>query len=503
MRLLNAKVTLEKLTTELLISVVSPADIESKKREKSSAGSVFNTLDGRFSGQLRATLLRAEFKPVTGSHFLFNLHDPHLSALLMFVWEVRSQNSFDSINLYRKLGAAIQGAAAKLGAKNAALSAGPAKFNGEPQISALLQGIILSGYSYDEYKSKKIPKKKLEELSLLGASPVKQEHVSRTIEMCAATMLARDLINMPPNDCTPPYLVKVAKAIAAKGKLKIQIFDKAQLTKMGANSFLSVAKGTVFPPYLIKLSYIPANRGSKTKVVSLVGKGITYDTGGYSLKPNDSMAGMKGDMGGAATVLGVMQLASRLKPRCEVRGYIPTTENMISGEATRVGDIVTAMNGKTIEILNTDAEGRLILADALVLACRDRADYVIDLATLTGACVVALGLDYAGLFSDNSSLAQKIIETGEIEGERYWRLPLAPEYRDSIKSKTADLKNISGSRWAGATIGGLFLQEFVTDCEWAHIDIAGPSDSEKDSGHIKQGGVGFGVRTLGRFLLQQ
>jgi leucyl aminopeptidase len=252
------------------------------------------------------------------------------------------------------------------------------------------------------------------------------------------------------------------------------------------------------------MTYVPVKRTAKTKVISLVGKGITYDTGGYSLKPGDSMIGMKGDMAGAASVLGVMKAVARLKPNVEVRGYIPTTENMINGEATRVGDIVKAMNGKTIEILNTDAEGRLILADALTLACKDKAHIVIDIATLTGACMVALGMQYAGVFCDDQKLTDDIIEQGAIAGERFWPLPLAPEYAASIKSSVADLKNIAGNRWAGATIGGLFLKEFVTpETRWAHLDIAGPSDADSSRGHIKQGGVGFAVRTLTRMILNQ
>jgi leucyl aminopeptidase len=250
---------------------------------------------------------------------------------------------------------------------------------------------------------------------------------------------------------------------------------------------------------MIRMVLKPKKKASK--VVSLVGKGVTFDSGGLSIKPAGSMEDMKMDMGGAAAVLGAMHALAVISPKVEVRGYIPTTENMINGKATRPGDVVRAMSGKSIEILNTDAEGRLILADALNLAEKDGSDIIVDLATLTGACMVALGNDYAGLFSDDDKLVDSLMKASALAGERLWRLPLAPEYKKLIESPIADIKN-TGGRYGGAITGALFLQHFVSNpkTKWAHLDIAGPAYADGDAGHIRKGGVGFGVRTLINFV---
>ena len=264
---------------------------------------------------------------------------------------------------------------------------------------------------------------------------------------------------------------------------------------MGANSLLAVSYGSDQPPYLIRMTLKPKKKSSK--VIALVGKGITFDSGGLSIKPASGMEDMKIDMAGAAAVLGAMQALSELNPKVEVRAYIPTTENMTGGSATRPGEVAKAMSGKTIEILNTDAEGRLILADALCLAEKDGCDVIVDLATLTGACMVALGNDYAGLFSDDDKLVAALEVAATEAGERLWRLPLAKEYKKLIESSVADIKN-TGGRYGGAITAALFLQEFITNkkTRWAHLDIAGPAATESEQGYIKRGGVGFGVRTL-------
>jgi len=292
--------------------------------------------------------------------------------------------------------------------------------------------------------------------------------------------------------------MRKARDIAKKGKLQLKILDRERLAKLGANALLAVSQGSSEPPYLMKLTYKP--KGRSARVLSLVGKGITFDSGGLSIKTAAGMETMKCDMSGAAAVLATMQAIAILKPKFEVRAYVPTCENMINGKATRPGDVVKAMNGKTIEILNTDAEGRLILADAISLAVKEKCNHVIDLATLTGACVVALGPEYAGLFSNDHKLADKLVQCGELSGEAFWRMPLAPEYREFIKSPVADIKN-TGGPWGGAITAALFLKEFVDDNSWAHLDIAGPAFSDSNKGYIKRGGVGFGVRTLLRYVL--
>jgi leucyl aminopeptidase len=498
-----------KFTSELIVVTVNETEISKAQTGKkpTNTGSygtfTFLSLNLLVGGKLRDLLSKRSFKAQSGESVLISGLSEDFPNILVIGFDTQNQDVFSKHETLRFIGALISSTARELHVKSTSILTSHLSLEKESSFCAMIEGISLGGYEYSQYKSKKADPLKLEEIIFVNHKKIDERILQRAITLSESTSFARDLINMPPNDCTPPYLVSVAKTIASKGKLKIQIFERAQLEKMGAHSFLSVSKGTSLPPFLIKLTYQPIKKNSKTKVVSLVGKGITYDTGGYSLKPGDSMIGMKGDMAGAACVLGVMQAVSTLKPNIEVRGYIPTTENMINGEATRVGDIVKAMNGKTIEILNTDAEGRLILADALTLACKDKANIVIDIATLTGACMVALGMQYAGLFSDDEKLSKEIIDQGSIAGERFWQLPLAPEYAASIKSPVADLKNISGNRWAGATIAALFLKEFVTDTRWAHLDIAGPSDSDRSSGYIKQGGVGFAVRTLTRMILNQ
>lgn len=490
------------LSTDLLVLGASKGDLEGKRR--GGSGFSFAALDAQLRGELSKNVKRARFDGKQGSSYLAStLNNSTISsALVVGTDQEETTNNFDSIHFYRKLGSTIVEAAKKIGAVKVAFNTQGFRLDKEINLHALIEGLILSKYEFIEYRSKKEKISFLADLLLISDKNISASSLQTAQELCASTILARDLINLPPNVCTPKYLVKTAQEIAKKGKLKFQVFDKAQLEKMGAHSLLCVAKGSEEPPYLIKLTYTPKVKTKKTKVISLVGKGVTFDSGGLSIKPADSMETMKCDMSGAAAVLGVMQAVSRLQPKAEVRGYIPTTENMINGKATRPSDIVTAMNGKTIEIVNTDAEGRLILADALTLACRDKADITIDIATLTGACMVALGMKYAGVFTDDEKLSQEIIKLGEISGERYWRLPLAYEYKELIKSKYADMKN-SGGRWGGAITAALFLKEFVENTRWAHLDIAGPADTDRGQDHITIGGVGFAVRTLTRFVFNQ
>ncbi len=301
--------------------------------------------------------------------------------------------------------------------------------------------------------------------------------------------LARDLVNMPPNIATPSKLAEVAQDIAATYNMKLTVGDRewAAARKMGA--FLAVAKGAGEPPKFIILEH-NAGRTDLDKLV-LVGKGITFDTGGISIKPTEHMSDMKSDMGGAAAILGTMKTVGELNLPLRVIGIAPCTENMPDANAYRPGDVVTASNGKTIEIISTDAEGRLILADALVLAQQYNPMAVIDLATLTGACVVALGEGVAaGLFCNDDDLSEKLVASGDSVHERVWPLPLWDDYKKSIKSNVADMKN-SGGRNGGVGTSAIFLKEF-TSYPWAHIDIAGMALSDKDNAYVPTGGTGFG-----------
>jgi leucyl aminopeptidase len=511
MKFNSLSANLQNINCDLLVVPVTVQEFESC--QKNSANSKkdllevsLKSINHLFGGETIKTLLRSDFKvDVDGSSFVFNLAHPQIGSILVYSIGNSFKNlseTYQQISWYRNLGSSIYSTAKKLSAKNITIVSKDLKLEKSDFLSALIEGIKLTSYSFDFYKKQKVTKFEPNIFILGSAKIINQKLIDQVLVNCEATCLARDLINLAPNDCNSDYLVSIAKQIATKGKLKIEIFDKAKLEKMGAGLILGVNKGSSQPPYLVKLTYKPAVTPKNLKIISLVGKGVTFDTGGYSLKPADAMIGMKCDMSGAACVLGVMQAISHSKPNCEVRGYIPIVENMVNGEATRVGDIIKAMDGTTVEVLNTDAEGRLILADAITLACKDKCDVLIDIATLTGACMVALGMQYAGLFCDDKKLSELIIEAGKNSDELFWSLPLAKEYEESIKSKVADIKNIGNGRWAGATIGALFLKHFVRSSKWAHLDIAGPADSDSDRGFIKTGGVGFGIRTLIKVISQ-
>jgi len=309
--------------------------------------------------------------------------------------------------------------------------------------------------------------------------------------------LTRELGNLPANICTPTYLAQQAQKLARECKLKCEVLDRARMEKLGMGSLLSVARGSHQPPRFIVLQYHGGK--AKAKPVVLVGKGITFDTGGISLKPGAEMDEMKYDMSGAASVLGAFRALAAMKLPLNVVGLIPTTENMPGGAATRPGDIVTSMSGQTIEILNTDAEGRLILCDALTYAERFDPDCVVDVATLTGACVIALGAVASGLMANHDGLAEELLEAGQASGDRAWQLPLWDDYQEMLKSNFADIPNISGSRAAGTITGACFLARFTKKYRWAHLDIAGTAWR---SGKEK-GSTGRPVPLLAHFLLKR
>jgi len=309
--------------------------------------------------------------------------------------------------------------------------------------------------------------------------------------------LTRELGNLPANICTPSYLAQQARKLAKEFGLKCEVLDRARMERLGMGSLLSVARGSHQPPRFIVLQYQGGKAG--TKPVVLVGKGITFDTGGISLKPGAEMDEMKYDMSGAASVLGTFRALAAMKLPLNVVGLIPTTENMPGGAATRPGDIVTSMSGQTIEILNTDAEGRLILCDALTYAERFDPECVVDVATLTGACVIALGAVASGLLANDDGLAAELLEAGQASGDRAWQLPLWDDYQEMLKSNFADIPNISGSRAAGTITGACFLARFTKQYRWAHLDIAGTAWR---SGKEK-GSTGRPVPLLTHFLLKR
>lgn len=366
---------------------------------------------------------------------------------------------------------------------------------------AMAEGAVLGTYAFERHKKEK-SNKIVGDLLVVDADRRRQpqvaEGLSRGEALARAACYARDLVNEPANLVTPACLAKAAAEIAREGKLTLTVYDRAECQKMGMGAYLGVAQGSQEPPKFIHLTYTPRQRARKR--VAIIGKGVTFDAGGLDLKTADGMARMKDDMSGAAAVLGILRSLPSLGFPIEVHGVIAATENMPSGSAQRPGDIVRAMNGATIEIGNTDAEGRLTLADALAYAVKViKPDEMIDLATLTNACVVALGNLCSGVMWNSKPLADRILAAAESAGEKMWPLPLFEEYKDLLKSDVADLNN-AGPRGGGALTAGLFLKEFAGAVPWVHIDIAGTAFTEKDLPLGPKGGTGVGVRTLLTYL---
>lgn len=367
-------------------------------------------------------------------------------------------------------------------------------------VAILVEGTELSAYRFEQFKSNPRPAKNTV-LSILctRASAELRAACAEGTSVAKATCLARDLVQTPAAVATPQYLADHARRIARAQRLQARILDGAAIRRAGMGALLGVAQGSALPPRFIELVYRP--RRKPTRIVALVGKGITFDTGGLSLKPADSMQSQKRDMAGGAAVLGAMSTLRDLDIHAEVRAYVPCAENMPSGTAIRPGDVLRAFNGKTIEVLNTDAEGRLVLADALAYAAQRKPDVIIDLATLTAAVRIALGTRYAGIMGNRSELVRAIIDAGKECGENFWELPLVDDYRGDIDSQIADLKNTGeASTGAGTIIGGLFLREFVGDIPWCHIDFSSTVMADKPFACHPRGATGFGVRTLLRFL---
>ena len=356
-------------------------------------------------------------------------------------------------------------------------------------ISAVSEGFTLATYRYIALKSDPKPVK-LQRVMLLGAD---DEAVERGNIRAGATLLARDLINEPAATLTPDALARRAQEVADVAGLECSVTDEEGIVARGLNGVHSVAKGSDVPPRFIELRYRTENPAGR---VALVGKGVTFDSGGLSLKDGKNMETMKTDMSGAAAVIGVMSAVKRLGIRVDIDAYIPAVENMPSGKALKPGDVIEHYGGKTAEVLNTDAEGRLILADALAVAAETKPDVIVDAATLTGSIMVALGRDMTGLFCNDDGLAAQLEDAAQGAGELMWRMPLHADYRRQIDSEVADFKNV-GTRYGGSIVAALFLKEFVPDdIPWAHLDIAGPARSESDDNEGPKGGTGVATRTL-------
>jgi leucyl aminopeptidase len=358
---------------------------------------------------------------------------------------------------------------------------------------AVAEGFVLGGYQYLEYKGDATPSK-LKKVSLISdGGTVVRNAVTRGAAIAEAVTWARDMVNTPAKEKPPAAMVAEARRLLRGRGITVQVFEGTRLEAERFGGVIGVGQGSEQAPRFLKMTYAP--RGARGKALALVGKGVVFDSGGLSLKTAGGMETMKTDMSGGAAVIAAMSTLQELGVKTRVTGYVPLVENMPSGSAIRPGDVLTIRNGKTVEVLNTDAEGRLILADALSLASDEKPAAVIDLATLTGACMVALGDKIAGLMGNDDEWVGQVRDAADRAGEPVWHLPLPQDYRKQLDSEVADLKNIGGS-YGGALTAGLFLQEFVDGAPWVHLDIAGPARANADDGYLTKGGTGYGVRTL-------
>lgn len=381
-----------------------------------------------------------------------------------------------------------------------AQGAGIAGITVEGSAQAITEGALLGLYSFRKHITKTPEHGEIKQLTIIDAESTSMPGLERGCNkgriLAEATNLARDMVNEPANYMTPTTMAEAAARLAQAYGLELTILDREQMQDMGMGALLGVAQGSRQPPKFIALRY----KGGSNQTVALVGKGITFDSGGISLKPSENMGEMKGDMAGGASVMAAISAIAQFKPEINVMAIVAATENLPDGNALKPGDVLKAMSGKTIEIISTDAEGRLTLADALDYARKNGAKFIIDVATLTGACHIALGDVCTGAFSSNKELLDKVIAAGAEAGELIWPMPMFDEYKEQNKSDVADIKN-SGGRYGGAITAAQFLAEFVGDIPWVHLDIAGTSDSEKERNHIVKGATGVPVRTLVNLVL--
>jgi leucyl aminopeptidase len=432
---------------------------------------------------------KLSFKGKPGSTLLVQA-DGH-DLLLVGVGDGKNSES------WRRAASSVRASAGATRAATVALALDDAE-DATDVLAAVAEGFLLASYSYDKYRSSKDSGYKGPKILTVSSPALSDGTRTRTIlaaaeSTCEAVCFARDLINEIPSVKVPSHLAAAARTLTRGSRVRCEIWQGEKLRREKMNGILGVSAGSKSGGALIHLTYKPARRAKAT--VAIVGKGITFDSGGLSLKPAKGMETMKMDMSGAAMVLGIMKALPALAPSVEVHGYVAAAENMPGQGAQKPGDIIRFRNGKTAEVLNTDAEGRLVLADALCLATELEPDCIVDAATLTGACVVALGPRVAGILGNDQKLVDKLIECGRETGESLWQLPLVEDYEDDIKSGIADIRNIGGG-YAGTISAALFLRHFVGKTKWAHLDIAGPAWTDRNLPYQPKGGTGFGIRAL-------
>lgn len=485
-----------KARADVLVLPVFDNDLGGKK----STAQALLRADKKLKGLLLKSAAQEGFKGKAEQTFVFQAHG-RLPAGRVILVGLGARARFTPETLRLAAGRAVK-AASKVKAKTAVVQL-PVVRELEASLRAVVEGFGLGAYRYDRWRTqhKDNGASKTDKVQLVLPDGVKKEKahdetIALAKEVVTATNWARDLVNEPAGTMTPALLADEAKKMAKEVGLNIAIGDRKKIEELKMGMFLGVARGSVEEPRLVHLSWVPKDaEAAKQPPVCIVGKAITFDSGGLSLKPSDAMMDMKTDMAGSAAMLGAMRVIAHLRPPFPVHGFFGACENMPSGHAYRLGDVLTSRIGKTVEITNTDAEGRLVLGDMLAWANEQKPAALIDLATLTGACIIALGNYITGAFGEDDQLMFEVLESGRAAGEELWRLPVTELQKDALKSEIADMKN-AGERAAGATNAALFLKEFVGDTPWVHLDIAGPSQSPKERGYLSKGATGVGVRTL-------
>ncbi len=429
----------------------------------------------------------------------------NLSTKRVLLYGIGKRDAVDALALQRFAGAAIRTLAPR-GARSVAFLL-RANLNNTQGAKAIIEGAIMGQMNSNLYSSKDEPEGEIELLHLVSESPDAPdftEAIKTATVMAEAANFARTLGFEPGNVLTPTELARRAEEMAAREGLRFESLDEQQMKELGMGTLLAVARGSQEPAKLIIMNYEPqdADASASKELIALVGKGITFDSGGISIKPAEKMEEMKYDMGGGAAVIGAMQIIARLRPKVRVIGLVPASENLPSGRAVKPGDVARSLSGKTVEIINTDAEGRLILADAMTYAINRGATEIIDAATLTGACVIALGEVRAAIMGTDQRIIDDLVRAGEECGERVWPMPLDKEYGELIHSDIADVKNI-GNRTAGAITAAYFLKHFAGDIPWAHLDIAGTAWTEQAKPYLARGATGFGARLLATYVMNR
>jgi leucyl aminopeptidase len=456
-------------------------------------GAGADAVDDALGGTLKSFMAEAGFSGKPGETLAVPADG--LAAGVALLVGVGDAKSVDAATL-RRAAAAIARRSSKVSTVATTLTSAAAKGVDEAEAArAVAEGLQLGSYQFLAYKTKG-EATKLRKAVLVG---VGGKDVTRAIAeaqvITDAVRWARDIVNEPSGTKSPTEFAAAAKKLLAGKGVTVTVLGEAQIKTQKMGGVIGVGQGSEQPPRFVKVTYDPP-KGKARGTLALVGKGVTFDTGGISIKPAEGMESMKTDMGGAAAVLGAMSTLRDLGVEHRVVGYAPMVENMPSGSAIRPGDVLKIRDGQTVEVRNTDAEGRLILADALSWAVEETVDAIVDLATLTGACVVALGEKVAGLMGNEDDWSTQVREAADRAGEAVWPLPLPPEYKKQLDSEVADLRNIGANRFGGALTAGIFLQAFVGDVPWVHLDIAGPARAAGDDGELSRGGTGFGVRTL-------